>query len=152
VACEERDDQAEGQERGEGDAHLAGGGSVAGEQEDAGDEPRKHPDHQGDRNFTAEHRAQQERELDVAHAHPAGVGERCDEQEAGGAEGAERPFRARLERGLREQHECGRRQDDPVRDDPVRDVGGRDRNEHGAEERRHDRLAGKAERDEAGGD
>src|SRR5439155_765636 len=86
VAREERDDRAEGEERRERYAHLAGGGSVAGEQEDAGDEPRKHPDHQGDRNLTAEHRAQQERELDVTHAHPAGVGERCDEQEAGGAE------------------------------------------------------------------
>jgi hypothetical protein len=83
---------------------------------------------------------------------PAGVGERRDEKEKRGTESAERPLGARLERGLREQDERGRGEDDPVRDDPVRDVRGRDRHQHGAEERRHDRLAGEAERDEAGRD
>src|SRR5438067_2332270 len=90
VACKERDDRAEGQERGEGDAHLAGGGSVARYENEARDEPGDHPDHQADGDVPAEHRPEQQGELDVAHAHPAGIRERGDEQEAGGAEGAER--------------------------------------------------------------
>src|SRR2546423_5137610 len=65
VACEERNDRAEGQERRERDAHLAGGGSVAGEEDDARDEPGQHPDHQADRDEAAEHRSEDERRLDV---------------------------------------------------------------------------------------
>ena len=61
-----------------------------------GHERGEHAEHQADADEPAEHRAEQQRELDVAHAHPGRVGERGHEQEAGGAERAERPLRARV--------------------------------------------------------
>src|ERR1051325_6509652 len=152
VARKQRDDRAEGEERCERDAHLARLGAVPGEQEDAGNEPGDHPDHQADCHGATEHCAQEQRQLDVPHAHPAGVGERRDEEEARGAQRAQRPLGARLERRLRDQDDRRGGQDDPVRDDPVGDVGRGDRDEDGAEKHCDNRLAGEAEREEAGRD
>ena len=80
----------------------------------------------------AEHRADQERELDVAHAHAARVGERREEEKAGGAERAERPLRRRIGDRLQPEHGSRSRQHDPVRDDPPLEVGGGRDDERGA--------------------
>ena len=114
---------------------------MAGEQVDARHERRDHPEHQADADEPPEHRAEQQRELDVAHAHAGRVGERGHEQEAGGAERAERPLGARVERRLRDEHDRRRREDDPVRDDPVLEVDRAQHDEHDAEERGQERLA-----------
>ncbi len=60
------------------------------EQDGGRHERGEHPDHQRDWNHPPEHRAEQERELDVTHAHPLRIGERGDKEEERCAEGAER--------------------------------------------------------------
>src|SRR5256884_7207101 len=152
VARKQRHDRAERQERRECDPHLPRSPPVPGEQHDARDQREQHAEHQPDRDQLAEHCAEQERELHVPHAHPGRVGEGGDEQEARGAERAERPRRAGIEQGVPDQHDRGRREHDPVRDDPVRQVGRGDRDEHRAEEGAQDRDPGQPEDDEAGGD
>ena len=76
----------------------------------------------------------EEGELHVAHAHPRWIREGGGEEEAGGAEGADRPARARVERRIGREHDDAGREDDPVRDEPVLEVGRGDRDEREAEE------------------
>ena len=136
VAAEQGDDAAEREERRERDPHLPRRAAVAGEEHDRRHERREHPDHQRDRHGSPEHRTEQQRELDVAHAHPLRVGERGQEQEERGAEARRAPTprsgASRSARRARSRPRAAR----PVRDDPVLEVGGRDRDERGAEERR----------------
>ncbi len=105
-----------------------------------GSEAGEHADHQRDRQRPAEHRAEQQRELDVAHAHPLRVRESRGEQESGGAEAGDQPLDARMQRRLGEEHDRGGRHDDAVRDDPVLEIGRGHGDERGAEERRHGRV------------
>ena len=79
--------------------------------------------------------AQQQRELDVAHAHPGRVGERGEQQESARAEPGCSPFHRRMENRLAGEHEGGGGQHDPVRDDPPLDVGRGDGDERDAEDR-----------------
>ena len=53
----------------------------------------------------AEHGPQEERELDVSHAHPGRVDDGRHEEEPGGAEGGQRPLRARMEQRLGGEHD-----------------------------------------------
>ena len=140
------------EERGERDRHLPRYPAVAGEEHRARHERREHPEHQRDRDRPPEHRPEQQRELDVSHPHPGGVRERGREQERGGAEAADRPLRARVERRLGDEHERRGRQHDPVRHEPVAEVGRRERDEHEGEERCDERLRGGAPRERAAGD
>ena len=111
------------------------------ERQDRGrDECREAADHQRDGDVSAEHRAEQQRELDVPHPHALRIRERGDEEEAGGAERAERPLRARVEDRLGDERDGRGRHDDPVRDDSVLDVDRGEHDEDDAEDRRDERL------------
>ena len=141
----------EGQERPEGHAHLARGAAVAREEDDSGNHRREDADEERHGDGLPEGRAHQEGELHVAHAHAGGIGERRGEQEAGGAEGADRPLRAGMQRRVRREHDHAGRHDDAVRDDAVLEVGRGHRHEREAEERRHRRGAGEPELPDAAG-
>ena len=148
-----RDDAAEREERPERDLHLPRRLAVAGEQHDRRHERGDHPDHHRDRNGAPEHEAEQQRELDVAHPHPAGIGERGEEEEERGAEPGDQPTRATGRSAVCATSTiAGGRQDDPVRDDEALDVDHRDRDEHGAEERGDRGLEREPEDEDAGGD
>ena len=97
-------------------------------------------DHHPDGDCRPEHRAEHERELHVAHAHPT-RSHQCDrEEEAGGAKRGEDPLRARIDRRLRREDDDEGRQDDAVRNDPELDVRRRNGDEDEAEERCDERL------------
>ena len=121
-------------------------------QEERGDECRDHPEHQRDGDGLAEHRAHEERQLHVAHAHPGRVGQDGEEEEQRGAERAQRPGRARVDERVDGQQDGRRGQDDAVRDDPVLEVDRGDRDQHGAEERGQRGLGGEPESEHARGD
>src|SRR3954451_2289509 len=152
VAGEEGDEAAKREEGPEGDRHLARGGAVADEQDGRGHERTDHRDHHRHRHRPAEHRAQQQGKLDVAHPHAGGVCERRDEEEEERAEGAEHPLRRRVQRSLRDEHDRGGGQHDPVRDHVPLEVGDRDRDERGAEQRGDRGVRGQPEREHAGAD
>ena len=85
-----------GEERPERDRHLPRRLAVAGEQDDGRHERGEHADHQRrPAGVRAEHGAEQQRELHVAHAHPARVGERGEEEEERAAPSAAIAHRAR---------------------------------------------------------
>lgn len=75
VAPEEGDDAAEGEKRCERNRHLARPRPVAREKDDRQGQRRDDCDDHADGHGAAEHGAQQERELDVAHAHTASIDE-----------------------------------------------------------------------------
>src|SRR4051794_18597327 len=152
VAGEERHHAAEGEKRAERDRHLAGGAAMTGEQGDRGHKRREHGEQQRHRHRPPQRRAQQEGELDVAHAHPARVGERGEQQEEGGAEAGEHPLRRGGERRLGGQDGRGRGQHDPIWDQAPLEIGHRDGHERAAEEGGDRRLTGEAEHECAGGD
>ena len=149
---EQRDDRADGEERAERDAHLARLRPVACEQHERRDEGDDHPEQDRDRHRAAEHRAEKERELHVAHSHPGRIRERREEESPGGAEGRDRPLRARPQRRLRDEDDRGGGHDDAVRDDPVLEVGRRYGDEREAEEGREQRLGVQPELPDAAGD
>src|SRR5213082_2669016 len=66
LAGEERDHRACGEEGGKRDRESPGALAVAGEQHDARDEGQEQAEHDPDRRRPAEHRADQERKLDVS--------------------------------------------------------------------------------------
>ena len=62
-------------------------------------------DHQRDRDRRAEHRAEQERELHVAHPEPLRVREDDEEERAGGDERPHEPRGARVDRRVRDERD-----------------------------------------------
>ena len=124
LADEHRDERAEREERAERDRGLA---SLAmplrdddGADANAGDQ--RDQDRRGD--GAAEEQAHHAGELDIAHAHAAGIGERRDQQEAaGGGAGDQACKLARwVERGAEHEREHGAERGDLVGDDPVFEV------------------------------
>ena len=106
------------------------------EQHERRNERREHADHHRNRHRAPERGAEQQRELDVAHAHAARVGERGEEQEGARAEaGSDRPLGDGWIGGDAGEDDRGGREHDPVRDDPVLEVGRRDGDERRAEDR-----------------
>ena len=69
-----------------------------------GHERSEHPEHQRDRHRAAEHAPSSSASLTSPMPMPLRVGERGEEEEERGAEGAERPL-GPVERGLRDEHD-----------------------------------------------
>ena len=98
----------------------------------------------------AEPRAEQQRELHVAHPHPARVGERRDEQEGGRADARRSPTRGDgSTSGRAASTKAAAGQHDPVRDHAPLEVGHGDGDEDGAEEGGDERVGVSAEVEDA---
>src|SRR6187399_2465935 len=119
VAEEQRDDRAECEERDERNAHLPRRRSVAAHENCRRHERSEETDHECDGDGGTEHRTEQERELDVAHAEPLRIGEHDQEEGARRDERPDEPGERRVDRRVRDESGRGRREHDPIRDDAV---------------------------------
>src|SRR5918995_2991264 len=122
VACEERDDPAEGEKRSEGDCLLAGRAAVAHEKDDGGHGARDETAEEPDDDAEPEPHPEQERELDVSHTHPLRVGEDDEEERDPGAEAAKQPGKARLVQRPQREHDERPRKHDAVGDEAVLEI------------------------------
>ena len=142
------DQGAGGEERAEGNGHLAGARAEAREQDHAEGGAQGEGEEERRDDGRAEHGAEQQGELDVAEAHAARVEEVEEVEEAGGAEGGRRPSThqsAGSDGDRRRQAEGRGGQHDDVRDQVVLEVDDDDRHQRDAEQGGREALPRRAE-------